>query len=215
MLLWTLERGLTATAYNVSYLINNDTDCFNDSSAAFNAAVSQTMYTVTGLEEGTQYSVTITAILTGGETVNDSDITSTQTAGTDYRCHNMLFFIANPYYAAPSAPPTFVTVSVENSTSVTIEWGPVDCRHQNGEITGYAVMYGEEGSSEGDKSVQMVSGDSSGGMVLISGLTKETIYTFELAAHTSVSIGVYSHPMTITTPNGESLFCVIFSDIHC
>ena len=86
-----------------------------------------------------------------------------------------------------------------SSTSITDQWGPVECRHQNGEITGYWVRYGEEGSSE----VQMVSGDSSGGVTTVFGLTRETVYTVQVAAVTSGGTGVYSDPLTIETPDSE------------
>ena len=110
---------------------------------------------------------------------------------------------------APSAPPTDVRVSVNSSTSTTVQWGPVECKHQNGEITGYWVRYGEEGSSEEPRSVLMVSGDSSGGMTTVSGMTKETVYTVQVAAVTSGGTGVYSDPLTIQTPDGEQA-CVRF-----
>ena len=65
------------------------------------------------------------------------------------------------------------------------------------------MRYGEEGSSEGDRRVQMAPGDSSGGMTTISGLTKETVYTVEVAAETSAGTGVYSEPQTIETPDSK------------
>ena len=92
-------------------------------------------------------------------------------------------------------------LSVISSTSINVTWRrPADCRDQNGEITGYSVRYGEEGSGEGDRRVQMAPGDSSGGMITISGLTKETVYTVEVAAKTSAGTGVYSELQTIGTP---------------
>ena len=60
-------------------------------------------------------------------------------------------------------------VKVETVTSIKVSWGPVECRHQNGEITGYLVRYGEEG--RGNRTVQTVSGDSSGGYTTFTGLT--------------------------------------------
>ena len=72
------------------------------------------------------------------------------------------------------------------------------------------MRYGEEGSSEGDRRVQMIPGGFSGGMTTISGLTKETVYTVEVAAGTSAGIGVYSEPQTIETPDSEYSW-VIFS----
>ena len=39
------------------------------------------MYTLTGLEEGTEYSITVTATLTGGEAVENSTIANTIAVG--------------------------------------------------------------------------------------------------------------------------------------
>ena len=94
--------------------------------------------------------------------------------------------------AAPSAAPTSVSVSAVTSSSITVQWGAVDCIHRNGDITGYSVRYGEVGSAEGDRSVEMVSGDSSGGMYDISGLSAAARYTIEVAAVNSAGPGEYS-----------------------
>ena len=48
-----------------------------------------------------------------------------------------------------------------------------------------------------------MSGDSSGGMATASGLTKQTVYTVQVAAVTSGGTGVYSDPLIIQTPDGE------------
>ena len=90
---------------------------------------------------------------------------------------------------------------MESSTAITVQWGPVQpCDQQNGAITGYSVRYGEVGTSEGERRVEVASGDS---MTTVSGLTKETVYTFEVAAETSGGTGVYSEPLTIETPGSE------------
>ena len=65
------------------------------------------------------------------------------------------------------------------------------------------MRYGEEGSGS---TVKMASGDSSGGMTTISGLTKETVYSVEVAAETSAGTGVYSQTHTIETPAGKCVF---------
>ena len=106
-------------------------------------------------------------------------------------------------HSAPSAPPSSVRVSVENSTAISVQWGPVvPCVDQNGPITGYSVRYGVMGS--GSTQAGAVSGDSR--MATISELTKETVYTVEVAAETRAGTGVYSLPLTIQTPDSE---CVI------
>ena len=77
----------------------------------------------------------------------------------------------------------------------------MDCIHRNGEITSYYVRYGEKG---GRQTPRFLSGDSSGGMTTLSGLTKQTVYTVEVAARTSAGTGVYSQPqMNIETPDSE------------
>ena len=67
------------------------------------------------------------------------------------------------------------------------------------------MRYGEEGSSEGDRSVQMVQRDSSGGMTTISGLTKQKVYTVGVAAVNSAGTGFYSYPSKIETPESKVL----------
>ncbi|CAI8026847.1 Protein sidekick, partial [Geodia barretti] len=118
---------------------------------------------LTGLEEGTQYSIILTVTLTGGRTEQNTVTGTTRTA-------------------APSAPPSSVRLSVVSSASINVRWGPMDCRHQNGEITSYYVRYGEKG---GRQTPRFLSGDSSGGMTTLSRLTKQTVYTVEVAARTS------------------------------
>ena len=94
---------------------------------------------------------------------------------------------------------------MESSTAITVQWGPVEpCDQQNGVITGYSVRYGEVGTSEGERIVEMV---LRGSMTTVSGLTKETVYTVEMAAETtSGGTGVYSEPLTIETPDSECVF---------
>ena len=100
---------------------------------------------------------------------------------------------------APSAPPTSVSTSDVTSSNITVQWGAVDCIHRNGDITGYSVRYGVQGSAEGDRTVMMASGDSSGGMYKISGLNSSTTYIIEVAAVNSAGTGVYSGPISVLT----------------
>ena len=104
-------------------------------------------------------------------------------------------------YTAPSAAPTSVGVPEEHvtSSSITIQWGAVDCIDRNGDITGYSVRYGVQGTAEGETNVTMATGDSSGGMYTISGLSAATVYTVEVAAVNSVDTGVYSSPINQLT----------------
>ena len=99
-------------------------------------------------------------------------------------------------HTAPSASPTSVSVSEVTSSSITVQWGTVPCIHRNGDITSYSVRYGEVGIGVGDRTIMTVSGDSSGGMYTITGLSSDTVYTVEVAAKTSAGTGVYSHQVS-------------------
>ena len=76
---WTLEETLTATGYTISYYNTNNIDCFTDSRSGI--TTSGTSYSLTGLEEGTEYSITVTATLTGGRTEQHTVTSTTRTAG--------------------------------------------------------------------------------------------------------------------------------------
>ena len=104
---------------------------------------------------------------------------------------------------AASAGPTSVSVLPNvTSSSITVQWGAVNCADRNGDITGYSVRYAGGGSTQ----TMPDSGDSSGGMVTISGLSPATMYTVEVAAETSAGPGVYSDPVpTLTSGNGLTL----------
>ena len=80
----------------------------------------------------------------------------------------------------------------------------MECIYRNGDITGYSVRYGEMGSDE--RTVEMVSGAFSGGMLTISGLSLASVYTVEVAAETSAGTGPYSVPLTFETLESELVY---------
>ena len=88
-----------------------------------------------------------------------------------------------------------------NSTAITVQWEMVPCIHRNGDITGYSVQYTGGGSTQ----TMSVSGDFSGGMVTISGLSPITMYLVQVAAVNSAGTGVYSDHMMISTPDSECM----------
>ena len=81
----------------------------------------------------------------------------------------------------------------------------MDCRHRNGEIIGYSMRSGKAGASEEDRAVRMASGST----IKLHSLSKQTVYTVEVAARTSTGIGVYSEPQTIMTPDSEYFYSII------
>ena len=101
-----------------------------------------------------------------------------------------------------------MTVSSDNSSSITVLWGSVDCIHQNGDITGYSVRYKVKGSS-GDPQTQSVSGGSVS-QTTIMNLMAATTYSIEVAAVTGGSrVGEYSSPVDgVTRGEGRNLIVI-------
>ena len=101
-------------------------------------------------------------------------------------------------FSAPSAAPTSVSVPEEHvtSSSITVQWEAVDCTDRNGDITGYSVWYGVQGS--GSTQTMNVSGGSVT-EATISSLMPSTTYSIQVAAVNSAGIGVYSTSHIIQT----------------
>ena len=110
----------------------------------------------------------------------------------------MLFFMC---LEAPSAAPTSLSVSEVTSSSITVQWGAVDCIHRNGDIIGYSVRYGVQGS--GNTQTVSVSGGGATQTIIFGPLLMSTNYSIEVAAVNSAAIGVYSTPVIIETPHSE------------
>ena len=105
---------------------------------------------------------------------------------------------------APSGPPQSVIMSSVTSSSITVQWGRVNCIDRNSEITGYTVRYGQTGSTT--TVMESVSGTSdSDRMFTASGLIPRTSYTFEVAAVSSEGTGPFSSRITVmtSTPTGK------------
>ena len=71
------------STYSISYSNTNNTQCFTDSNDISDISGSEIMYNLTGLQEATEYSITVTAILSGGSrgTAQDSLTATTLLAG--------------------------------------------------------------------------------------------------------------------------------------
>ena len=96
-------------------------------------------------------------------------------------------------HVAPTAPPTSVSIIDCTPTTITVQWGEVECIHRNGDITGYSVRVVT--SSERDRVISV--GDVR--QATISGLSPFTEYTVSVAAVDNAGIGVYSNGATIRT----------------
>ena len=81
-------------------------------------------------------------------------------------------------------------------SSITVQWGAVNCAHHNGDITGYSLQYGVVGS--GSRVIISISGGSVTEATL-SSLRSSTPYSIQVAAVNSAGIGVYSASMDTKT----------------
>ena len=119
MISWSLEDSLTATAYIISYS-NTNTDCFTNSDTIPDIAGSETMYTLTGLEEGTEYSITVTATLTGGGGTQQDTITAITMAAGESTSQSYLSLLFSTSHTHSSICPSLFCESVS---------GELHCHH--------------------------------------------------------------------------------------
>ena len=77
---WSLADGATVTGYSTFYS-STDTQCFTDSRTVSGIAAGETSHLLTELEEATEYTVTVTALLTGGGSDEDNVTATTLAAG--------------------------------------------------------------------------------------------------------------------------------------
>ena len=99
------------------------------------------------------------------------------------------------YYAiAPSAAPTSVNITSMNSSSITVQWGPVDCIHRNGDITGYIICYNILNNSGSQHCAP--SNDSE---IMIDNLDPYATYIIRVRAVNGVGLGPFGENITTST----------------
>ena len=96
----------------------------------------------------------------------------------------------------PSAAPKSLSVSQVTSSSITVQWEPVQCIHQNGEITGYLIQYGV--ASSGIVQSMLISGESATDAA-IKNLRPDTVYEIFISAINSEGTGINSSKISEKT----------------
>lgn len=81
----SLARDVIATTYTISYSNTDNTDCFTDSRVVTGIRGSERVYILTGLQEGTRYSVDVTATMSNRVTIRKSVSASTASTGEHIR----------------------------------------------------------------------------------------------------------------------------------
>ena len=88
----------------------------------------------------------------------------------------------------PSATPRNVRILDVTSSSINVQWGTVECIERNGEVTGYSVRYGEQGTPIGNRVIRTTADTD----YILSELSSAIVYTVEVAAINSAGRGAYS-----------------------
>ena len=94
------------------------------------------------------------------------------------------------FNAAPTGAPRDVVPSM-TSRSINVTWGEIECIERNGMITGYTVVFQEQGGAN-------VTGNIVNRTFSAGGLTPGMNYTFQIAGVNDAGTGVFSN-FTITT----------------
>ena len=82
----------------------------------------------------------------------------------------------------------------------------MDCIHRNGDITGYSVQYGVEGSGS-TQTMNVPGGNTT--ETTISGLNSATTYSIEVAAVNSAGTGDYSNTISAITSGTYNYIYII------
>ena len=100
----------------------------------------------------------------------------------------------------PSAAPTSVGVLPNvTSSSITVQWGAVNCADRNGDITGYSVQYEVVGSG----SPHTLTVSEGGIPATIQSVMSSTNYSIQVAAENSAGTGPYSDPIIVETQQSK------------
>eukprot|EP00731_Ephydatia_muelleri_P018991 Em0011g1031a len=171
--MWSQPGGEIGTTYILSYTYQGP--CAGAGGGGSVSVGNATQYTITGLQEFSAYTLTITASIGVGSSPPASVLVNTSSA-------------------APTAPPNNLTETTKTSSSVTISWGEVPCQDQNSVIVGYRVLYGAVTSGVGGTVA------TSGRTLTVNGLSPYTNYSIEVSAiNSDRAMGPYSSPLFVVT----------------
>ena len=190
-LTWIAPRGSVVTGYEIEWKRNSSGDCPTTKNKG-NITITNmsiTAYDIVGLVGNTTYIVTVKASNAAGSSVGATIYATTKEGGKSQPFPPVMTkYILS---AAPSGPPSSVRVSGTTLTTITVQWGPVECN--NGEITGYSVKLYREIGDSGRAVGRMLGTDQM--EVSLNELTP-AVYSIQVAAVNNVGTGPYSTALT-------------------
>ena len=95
-------------------------------------------------------------------------------------------------FLVPSAAPTSVTAVEVGPLKIRVVWGPVECIHRNGAITGYRVCHTNLNTLS-----KICSPSSGGGTSLDISVSSGGVYDVQVAGINAVGEGPFSSPVTV------------------
>ena len=157
------------------------------------ALAEHVIQTITGLDEGSIYHITLTVTNAAGNVSSDPITAMTMEAGNFHHICLPCILCIVIIVSAPSAPPEDIQ-TFNRTFSITVKWQAVPCIQRNGNITEYTLSYHKQDDSE------TYDGSSSGKMFTIRDLQPSTTYVISVAAVNSGGIGVYGNVTAVTLP---------------
>ena len=192
------DDGSVMTGFVITWQRDMSVDVDNGS---ITETGSFTSYTLTGLEPGNRYNITVAASNTAGSGPVSNAVTAMTTeTGKAQSLSPWLvgWFDHFTLCPAPSGAPASLTLGPVTANSVTLQWGAVPCLHRNGEITSYTVIArNSDGIEEQNTNI-----NAAARQAVISGLTPSTQYTLSLDAVNGAGIGPFTTVPLETSERG-------------
>ena len=116
----------------------------------------------------------------------------------------------------PNGPPTNVKATAQNSTTISVSWGPVVEQDRNGIIKGYEIIY--QALPNGSNMAKMINisteNQESEQDTTLDGLNEFTNYSIRLLAFTSEGNGPFSDAIVVQTQQDSKLSQIIYEINH-
>ena len=182
--------GSVVTGFVVEWQRDTSVGCFDVNERTISESGDFTSYTITELEPGNRYTITVTVSNSAGTAPVSNTVTAmTPETGERERVPDTQF---KPWFVLSSTAPTGAPDGVREvsvtANSITVQWGEVPCIDRNGEITGYIVEARISGTLIRTVNVN----DGSAREATVSGLNPSTAYTVSLQAVNSADSGPFS-----------------------
>ena len=191
----SVPSGTVVTGFVVEWQRDTSVGCSDVNERTISENGDFSSYTITGLEPGNRYTITVTVSNSAGTAPVSIPVTA-MTLETGERERERVpdtqWFVLSS--TAPTGAPDGISEVSVTANSITVQWGEVPCMDRNGEITGYTVEATLSGMVVATENVN----DGSAREGTVFGLTPSTDYLVLVAAFNSVGTGPFS-VISITT----------------